>query len=86
MKVIKYKVLGYLGNYNQETREVEQVECFAGVERPYSVDNEEIAKVEAYNGEYEIYDDGKPEAVQTPEQRIAELEEALELLLTGVTE
>lgn len=27
-----------------------------------------------------------PENVQTPEQRIAELEEALDLLLTGVTE
>jgi len=43
---------------------------------------------EAYNGEYEIYDDGQPEPIAepTPEERIAELEEALALLLSGVTE
>lgn len=27
---------------------------------PYSLENEEIAKVEAYNGEYTIEDDGEP--------------------------
>lgn len=51
--------------------------------------NEEIAKREAYNGEYTIEDDGQPEPetnAQTQEERIAELEEALELLLSGVTE
>ena len=55
---------------------------------PYTEENEEIAKGEAYNGEYEIYDDGRPEpAIQTTDaERIAELEEALELLLSGVTE
>jgi hypothetical protein len=53
----------------------------------YSETNEEIAKREAYNGEYTIEDDGEEDpVVQTPEQRIAELEEALELLLSGVTE
>lgn len=54
---------------------------------PYSEENEEIAKQEAYNGEYTIEDDGVEETIEsTPEERIAELEEALELLLSGATE
>lgn len=50
--------------------------------------NEEIAKAEADNGKYTIEDDGQPEpeAPPTDAERIAELEEALELLLSGVTE
>lgn len=51
----------------------------------WSIDNEEIAKQEAYNGEYTVVDDGKPELV-TESERIAELEEALDMLLNGVTE
>lgn len=47
--------------------------------------NEEIAKREADNGEYTIEEDGTFK-VQTAEERIAELEEALALLLSGVTE
>lgn len=54
---------------------------------PYSEENEEIAKQEAYNGEYTIEDDGVEETIEsTPEERIKELEEALELLLSGATE
>ena len=55
---------------------------------PYSDANEEIAKREAYNGEYAIEDDGQDEPVAEPtnEERTAELEEALEMLLSGVTE
>lgn len=52
---------------------------------PYSATNEEIAGKEAYAGEYMVEDDGVEEQL-TPEQRIAELEEALALLLSGVTE
>lgn len=50
--------------------------------------NEEIAKAEADNGKYTIEDDGQPEpeAEPTDAERIAELEEALDLLLSGVTE
>ena len=87
MEKIKYKVLGHTLVYNHETESVEQRECFAEFVRDYSAANEEIAKADAYNGVYEIFDDGEPEIeALTPEQRIAELEEALELLLTGVTE
>ena len=50
--------------------------------------NIEIVQKEAYNSEYTIEDDGQPEpeAKQTPEERIAQLEEALDMLLNGVTE
>ena len=50
--------------------------------------NEEIAKKEAWGGEYTVEDDGQPEPEIQPtqEQRIAELEEALDMLLNGVTE
>ena len=47
--------------------------------------NEELAKKEAYRGEYTIEDDGT-EAIPADADRIAELEEALALLLSGVTE
>ena len=47
--------------------------------------NEETAKREAHNGEYTIEDDGKEEPV-TSEARIAELEEALDMILNEVTE
>ena len=36
------------------------------VEMTWSEANEEIAKAEAYNGEYEIFDDGQPEPVEEP--------------------
>ena len=55
---------------------------------PYSEANEEIAKREAYNGEYSIEDDGQPEPVaqRTDTERKVELEEALDMLLSGVTQ
>lgn len=49
----------------------------------YSEDNLLLAKQEADNGECTIEDDGIPEE-QTPEQRISELEEALNALLEGL--
>lgn len=55
---------------------------------PYSEENLLIAKREALSGEYTIKDDGQPEPEVQPTdaERIAELEEALALLLSGVTE
>ena len=57
-------------------------------ELPYTEENIAIAEDEAYNGEYFIEDDGQPEpeAKPTEAERIAQLEEALALLLSGVTE
>jgi hypothetical protein len=38
------------------------------IELPWSETNEELAKAEAYNGEYEIIDDGQPELEEPPTQ------------------
>ena len=59
MKKIVYKVLG------KTTTEDVEAKVLCGVERPYSEANKEIAKREAYNGEYTIEDDGQPEAEQS---------------------
>ena len=87
MKRIKYKFLSAEINLGtEEEPNIKQI--FLNKSMTYSEANEEIAKQEAYNGEYTIEDDGQPEPEpkQTPEERIAELEEALALLLSGVTE
>ena len=87
MKKLKYKYL-----YAEIKRGTEEEPIIEQIIREKSIDwneaNEEIAKKEAYNCVPEIYDDGhpEPEPKQTPEERIAELEEALALLLSGVTE
>lgn len=57
------------------------------VEMTWSPSNEAIAEREADNGEYTIEDDGEPEPeTLTDAERIVEMEEALEMLLSGVTE
>lgn len=57
------------------------------VEMPWTEANEAIAKAEAHNGEYTIEDGGNATEEQpSQEQRIAELEAALEMLLSGVVE
>ena len=52
------------------------------VEMGWNEANEQIAKGEALDGKYTVVDDGTEE----PTDRIAQLEEALQLLLSGVTE
>lgn len=89
MKKLVYKIEGYTQVYNPKTEKQEQQQSLAEVtvENPTETD---IAQAEAvaYNGEYTIEDDGQPEleTQPSPEARIAQLEEALELLLSGVTE
>lgn len=62
-------------------------EILSPVEMGWNETNEEIAQREAYNGEYTVVDDGMEEGVEpTQEERIAELEEALYMLLNEVTE
>ena len=59
-KVIKYKFLSAEINHGtEEEPNIEQV--FANVTMGWNKTNEEIAKGEAYNGEYTIEDDGQPE-------------------------
>lgn len=67
---------------------MKQIKYFLGgkcVFLGYSEDNLRLALLEADNGDYTIEDDGQPDE-QTPEQRITDLEEAMDLLLSGVTE
>ena len=86
-KVIKYKFLSTEINSGTEGNpDIEQF--FSDVIIGWNETNEEIAKKEAYNGEYTVEDDGQPEPEVQPTEaeRIAELEEALAMLLSGVTE
>lgn len=80
MKVIKYNLF--------QSMKRDGTPNLAPVTMHYSEESLAIAKAEAYKGEYTIEDDGQPEpeAQPTEAERIAELEEALALLLSGVTE
>lgn len=86
MKLIRYKFLSceeILGT--EEAPAVKKV--FFEKTLAWNEANEALAKQEAYNGVYTIEDDGQPERFSpTHEQRITELEEALELILSEVTE
>lgn len=84
-KVIKYNLATKVNCGTPENPE--HMITLSRVEMPWSEANEEIANCEAYDG-YTIEDDGQPEAEAQPSEaeRIAELEEALALLLSGVTE
>ena len=94
MKKLKYKYLyAEIKRGTEEEPIIEQI--FLEKSMDWNEANEEIAKREAYNGEYTIDDDGQPEPESTPtlEDRVgtlesdsAETKEALELLLSGVTE
>lgn len=87
MKIIKYKFLSCEINHGtEENPNIEQV--FLKKLIPWSETSEEIAKTEAYNGKYTIEDDGQPEPEQemSDKERIAQLEEAIELILSGRTE
>lgn len=85
-KFIRYKFVS--AEINCGTEEEPKIEkVILNKSMTWSETNEEIAKKEAYNGEYTIEDDGVEEAAEpTQEERIAQLEEALALLLSGVTE
>ena len=94
MKIIKYKFLS--AEINHGTEEEPKIEPVLLEKRMgWSEANEEIAKAEAYNGEYTIEDDdqGEQETPITLENRVdaletdtADLAEALDMILSGVTE
>ena len=63
MKIIKYKFLSCEINHGtEENPNIEQI--FFVKSMDWSEANEEIAKREAYNGEYEIIDEGIEEVVE----------------------
>lgn len=61
-------------------------ELMIPVNLDWNENNEKIAMRESYKGKYEVKDDGNPDPSTSQEERIAELEEALELLLSEATE
>lgn len=68
MKFIKYQLCTEVNRGTEEDPNVEQV--FSDVSLGWSEANEEIAKREAYNGEYTVDDDGEPEPAPTQLDRI----------------
>ena len=68
MKVIKYQLCTEINRSTEEHPNIEQI--FSAVTLGWSEANEEIAKAEAYNGEYEIIDDGEPAPAPTQLDRI----------------
>lgn len=63
-KVIKYNLCTKVNHGTEEEPQIEEI--LSEVTMGWNEANEEIAKREAYNGEYEIVDDGKPEPEPTP--------------------
>ena len=68
MKVIKYQLCTEVNHGTEDKPKIEQV--FSAVTLGWSEANEKIAKAEAYNSEYTIEDDGKPEPAPTQLDRI----------------
>lgn len=68
MKIIKYQLCTEVNHGTEEQPNIEQV--FSKVSLGWSEANEKIAKAEAYNGEYTVEDDGKPEPAPTQLDRI----------------
>lgn len=65
MKFLKYKFVAAEVNHGtEEEPKIEQILIEKSM--GYSAEAEEIAKAEAYTGEYTIEDDGKPEPVAEP--------------------
>ena len=55
---------------HKDDGEVEN-QSFISIHSPYSPENENIAKSEAYNGEYTIEDDGEPEPEPTEQEQLS---------------
>ena len=75
MKALKYRLMTKVNRGTEEQPDIQQI--FSGVSLGWSEANEEIAKREAYNGEYTIEDDGRLEPPPTTEQRVSDLEEQI---------
>ena len=68
MKVLKYRLCTEVNHGTEEQPDIQQI--FSDVSMGWNEANEKIAKAEAYNGEYTIEDDGKPEPAPTQLDRI----------------
>ena len=65
MKILKYNLCNYINHGTEEEPKI--VEILSPVNIGWNEVNEEIAKREAYNGEYTIADDGI-EVIAVPSQ------------------
>ena len=68
MKVLKYRLMTEANHGTEEQPDIQQI--FSEVTMGWSESNEEIAKREAYNGEYTIEDDGEPEPEPTEQEQL----------------
>ena len=64
MKILKYNLCTIINHGTEEEPKIEEV--LSPVTMGWNETNEEIAKAEAYNGEYTIEDDGQPNPVAEP--------------------
>ena len=68
MKVLKYRLMTEVNHGTEEQPDIQQI--FSDVTLGWSESNEELAKREAYNGEYAIEDDGQPEPEPTEQEQL----------------
>ena len=68
MKFLKYRLMTEVKHGTEEQPDIQQI--FSEVTMGWSESNEEIAKREAYNGEYTIEDDGQPEPEPTEQEQL----------------
>ena len=68
MKIIKYQLCTEINHGTEDTPDIEQV--LADVTLGWTESNEQLARREAYNGEYTIEDDGEPEPSPSQIDRI----------------
>ena len=66
MKILKYNLFTRVNHGTEENPEWKEI--LTPVKMPWNEANEEIAKREAYNGEYTIEDDGQPDPEEVPTQ------------------
>ena len=64
MKLLKYQLMTEVNHGTEEQPDIQQIFCDKSM--TWNESNEELAKREAYNGEYTIEDDGEPEPTQKP--------------------
>lgn len=84
MKIIKYKFLSAEINHGtEEEPNIDQIILEKSM--PWSEANEEIAKAEAYKGEYTIEDDGQPEPV-APTNEDVDWDTMAEAIAEGVND
>ena len=77
MKVLKYRLMTEVNNGTEKNPNIVQTFDAVEIHSPDDVfeANLAIVQAQAYNGEYEIIDDGQPEPSPTTEQRVSNLEE-----------